>query len=111
MMLRTTQKELCTGSNFMRCGLCGGATTSFKMIPCERDPDKGGDDCSGSDLRKKVTTVPLYHHNHMLGVLQYTVPLLMKFCCTFYCLASLQSVDISLLLHYSLPAVFYTGLI
>ncbi|PHU01258.1 CSC1-like protein RXW8 [Capsicum chinense] len=59
MMLRTTQKELCTGSNFMRCGLCGGATTSFKMIPCERDPDKGGDDCSGSDLRKKESAAAL----------------------------------------------------
>ncbi|CAN4095316.1 unnamed protein product [Withania somnifera] len=59
MMLRTTQKEFCTGSNFMRCGLCGGATSSFKMIPYEHDRDKGVDDCNGSDLRKKESAAAL----------------------------------------------------
>lgn len=54
----------------MRCGTCGGATSSFKMISDEHERDKGGDDCDGLDLKKKVTFVPLYYHTHMLGVLQ-----------------------------------------
>lgn len=58
-MLKTTQKELYAGSNFMICGICGGATSSFNMITNECDRDKGRDDCDGSDLRKKVTFVPL----------------------------------------------------
>ncbi|XP_060173354.1 CSC1-like protein RXW8 [Lycium barbarum] len=53
-MLKTTQKELYdSGSNFMRCGLCGGTTSSFKMLPNERGRDKGRDDYDGSVLRKK----------------------------------------------------------
>ncbi|KAJ8561386.1 hypothetical protein K7X08_027576 [Anisodus acutangulus] len=58
-MLKTTQKELYVGSNFMRCGLCGGTTLSFKMLPNERDRDKARDDYGGSDLRKKESAAAL----------------------------------------------------
>ncbi|MCD9560854.1 hypothetical protein HAX54_019662 [Datura stramonium] len=58
-MLKTTQKELYAGSNFMRCGLCGGTTSSFKMLPNERDHDKGRNDYDGSDLRKKESAAAL----------------------------------------------------
>ncbi|KAL3321941.1 hypothetical protein AABB24_039522 [Solanum stoloniferum] len=58
-MLKTTQKELYAGSNFMICGNCGGATSSFKMITNECDRDKGRDDCDGSDLRKKESAAAL----------------------------------------------------
>ncbi|KAJ8539543.1 hypothetical protein K7X08_013795 [Anisodus acutangulus] len=56
-MLKTTQEELYAGSKFMRCGLCGGTTSSFKMLPDERD--KGRDDYDGSDLRKKESAAAL----------------------------------------------------
>uniref|UniRef100_M1ATV3 Early-responsive to dehydration protein n=1 Tax=Solanum tuberosum TaxID=4113 RepID=M1ATV3_SOLTU len=52
-MLKTTQKEL------MICGICGGATSSFKMITNECDRDEGRDDCDGSDLRKKESAAAL----------------------------------------------------
>ncbi|TMW97221.1 hypothetical protein EJD97_005955 [Solanum chilense] len=58
-MLKTTQKELYAGSNFMICGICGGATSSFNMITNECDRDKGRDDCDGSDLRKKESAAAL----------------------------------------------------
>lgn len=62
-MLKTAPEELCPGSNFMRCGLCGGTNHSFKMLPAERVSDKGRDDSDGSDLRKKVTSVHIIFHN------------------------------------------------
>ncbi|XP_070016057.1 CSC1-like protein RXW8 isoform X2 [Nicotiana sylvestris] len=58
-MLKTAPEELCPGSNFMRCGLCGGTNHSFKMLPAERVSDKGRDDSDGSDLRKKESAAAL----------------------------------------------------
>ncbi|KAL3514343.1 hypothetical protein ACH5RR_027060 [Cinchona calisaya] len=52
-MLKTTTRQQLCGSSLMRCGLCGGTATSFKILAIEGQIDKGRRDFDGSDLRKK----------------------------------------------------------
>ncbi|KAK4374363.1 hypothetical protein RND71_005040 [Anisodus tanguticus] len=58
-VLKTSPEELLPGSDLMKCGLCGGTTRYFKMLPDEHDNDKGGDNFDGSDLGKKESAAAL----------------------------------------------------
>ena len=53
-MLKTCTREQQCGPNLMRCGLCGGTTSSFKMLAIESQNDKGRSDFDAADLRRKV---------------------------------------------------------
>nr|XP_027093184.1 CSC1-like protein RXW8 [Coffea arabica] len=52
-MLKTCTREQQCGPNLMRCGLCGGTTSSFKMLAIESQNDKGRSDSDAADLRRK----------------------------------------------------------
>ncbi|XP_059287884.1 CSC1-like protein RXW8 isoform X2 [Lycium ferocissimum] len=58
-VLNTTPEQLLRESDLMKCGLCGGTTRSFKMLPDEHDSDEGRDNLDGSDLGKKESGAAL----------------------------------------------------
>lgn len=52
-LLKTVTEEQTCHPSFFRCGLCGGDTTSFKMLPTEAESGKARSNFDESELRKK----------------------------------------------------------
>ncbi|KAG8377432.1 hypothetical protein BUALT_Bualt08G0032300 [Buddleja alternifolia] len=52
-MLKSSHIEKYYGKRLMRCGLCGGTATSFKILSNARESSKGSSYFDGSDMTKK----------------------------------------------------------
>ncbi|KAI5655139.1 hypothetical protein M9H77_32326 [Catharanthus roseus] len=58
-ILKSTTRERTCGPSFVRCGLCGGTSTSFKILSSEAEGERGRIEIDASELRKKESSAAL----------------------------------------------------